>query len=150
MLYYSVKHNNSLCGILPLLRQGDCMKLLKPILFCLAAAGAGHASAGGLSKEYRQCMNATYGDTDVIQKCLKKELKIQNEDLEKYYKKYLKNAGPYEENYKTQHRLWESRMNKVCYFNSNSVHVAIRQAKCVLGMTAERAGYYEKKTSAFE
>ena len=46
-------------------------------------------------------MNATYGDTDVIQKCLKKELKIQNENLEKHYKKYLKNAGAYEENYKT-------------------------------------------------
>lgn len=126
------------------------MKFFLPVLISLFIFSASNAFAGGLSKEYQQCMNGNYGNTNVIQKCIKNEFKVQNENLEKHYKKYLSNAGKFEENYKTQHKLWENKVKVNCHSNSDSAYVQIRQGKCILGMTAERSSYYEQRSRTFE
>ncbi|CAM4299315.1 lysozyme inhibitor LprI family protein [Acinetobacter pragensis] len=120
------------------------------MIIALMACNVDTAFAAGVTKKYQQCMTATYGDTDTIQECIKDELKLQNKKLDKYYKKYLKNSGEFEENYQTQHQLWASRVNKVCRSNTSSVYAVIQQQKCILGMTVDRAGFYEKKTLTFE
>lgn len=126
------------------------MRFWGMVMIGMACLGTGSAFADGLSKRYQQCMTATYGDTDTIQKCIKKELKAQNKRMNKYYKKYLRNAGQYEDSYKLQHQLWASRVNRVCGTNTTSVHTVIQQRQCILGMTVERAEYYKKKTRVYE
>ncbi|RKG55085.1 DUF1311 domain-containing protein [Acinetobacter cumulans] len=106
-----------------------------------------HALANELSKEYISCTKKTYGDPDVIQKCINTELKQQNKYLKKNYKAFLKNAGEFEENYKTQHLLWQNRAMKVCGNNTATIHLQIKQSQCILGLTAERATYYQIKVA---
>ena len=106
-----------------------------------------HALANELSKEYISCTKKTYGDTEVIQKCIDTELKQQKKYLKKNYKAFLRNAGEFKESYKTQHLLWQNRAMKVCGTNAATVHLQIKQSQCILGMTAERATYYQIKVA---
>ncbi|TCB50615.1 DUF1311 domain-containing protein [Acinetobacter sp. ANC 4779] len=125
------------------------MRFLLPVIFSAAALGSSSVLAQGYSDQYNQCLNTSYGQTATVKNCVDKELKTQGKLLNKYYKNYLKNSGDSQSSVKQQHQLWESRLNQQCYYNVTSASIELRQAKCVLEMTMERAYYYQTKQLAY-
>lgn len=121
------------------------MKYMWPAGFLCLIMGSGLVHANELSKDYLKCSKQAFGEPKAVQKCINKELKIQNKYLKKYYKVHLKNAGEFRHNYEMQHQLWQKRVYKICGAESGSVHVLVRHSQCVLGFTAERATYYQRK-----
>ncbi|WP_425917627.1 lysozyme inhibitor LprI family protein [Acinetobacter sp. TSRC1-2] len=121
------------------------MRFLLPVIFSMAALGSTSVLAQGYSDEYNKCLNTSYGQTETVKKCVEKELKSQEKRLNKYYKNYLKNSGNNQSNVEQQHRLWVNRVNQQCYLKVTSSLLKVKQEKCVLEMTMERAYYYQIK-----
>ncbi|NNH40096.1 lysozyme inhibitor LprI family protein [Acinetobacter terrae] len=115
----------------------------------MAALGSNSVLAQGYSNEYNKCLNTSYGQTATVKKCVDKELKTQGKILNENYKKYLTNSGDNQSSVKQQHQLWVNRLNQQCYYNVTSASIEVRQAKCVLEMTMERAYYYQTKQIAY-
>jgi uncharacterized protein YecT (DUF1311 family) len=125
------------------------MRFVLPVIFSVAALGSNSVLAQGYSNEYNKCLNTSYGQTATVKNCVDKELKTQGKFLNKYYKNYLKNSGDNQSSVKQQHQLWVNRLNQQCYYNVTSASIEVRQAKCVLEMTMERAYYYQTKQIAY-
>ena len=125
------------------------MRFVLPAIFSVAALGSNAVLAQGYSDEYNKCLNTSYGQTATVKNCVDKELKTQGKILSKNYKKYLKNSGDNQSSVKQQHQLWVNRLNQQCYYNVTSASIEVRQAKCVLEMTMERAYYYQTKQLAY-
>ncbi|NNH86562.1 lysozyme inhibitor LprI family protein [Acinetobacter terrae] len=125
------------------------MRFVLPVIFSVAALGSNSVLAQGYSDEYNKCLNTSYGQTATVKNCVDKELKTQGKLLNKYYKNYLKNSGDNLSSVKQQHQLWVNRLNQQCYYNVTSASIEVRQAKCVLEMTMERAYYYQTKQIAY-
>lgn len=125
------------------------MRFVLPVIFSVAALGSNSVLAQGYSDEYNKCLNTSYGQTARVKNCVDKELKTQGKLLNKYYKNYLKNSGDNQSSVKQQHQLWVNRLNQQCYYNVTSASIEVRQAKCVLEMTMERAYYYQTKQIAY-
>ena len=125
------------------------MRFVLPVIFSVAALGSNSVLAQGYSNEYNKCLNTSYGQTATVKNCVDKELKTQGKLLNKYYKNYLKNSGDNLSSVKQQHQLWVNRLNQQCYYNVTSASIEVRQAKCVLEMTMERAYYYQTKQIAY-
>ena len=125
------------------------MRFVLPVIFSVAALGSNSVLAQGYSDEYNKCLNTSYGQTATVKNCVDKELKTQGKLLNKYYKNYLKNSGDNLSSIKQQHQLWVNRLNQQCYYNVTSASIEVRQAKCVLEMTMERAYYYQTKQIAY-
>jgi uncharacterized protein YecT (DUF1311 family) len=125
------------------------MRFVLPVIFSVVALGSNSVLAQGYSDEYNKCLNTSYGQTATVKKCVDKELKTQGKLLNKYYKNYLKNNGDNLSSIKQQHQLWVNRLNQQCYYNVTSASIEVRQAKCVLEMTMERAYYYQTKQIAY-
>lgn len=119
------------------------------VLMSLVALSSNSVFAQGYSEEYKQCLNTSYSQTATLKKCIDKEMKLQEKFLIQYYKNYLKNSETHQSNIEQQHQLWINRVNQQCYFNVTSAYVEVRQAKCVLEMTMERAYYYQTKQMAY-
>jgi len=125
------------------------MRFVLPVIFSVVALGSNSVLAQGYSDEYNKCLNTSYGQTATVKNCVDKELKTQGKLLNKYYKNYLKNSGDNLSSVKQQHQLWANRLNQQCYYNVTSASIEVRQAKCVLEMTMERAYYYQTKQIAY-
>lgn len=125
------------------------MRFVLPVIFSVVALGSNSVLAQGYSDEYNKCLNTSYGQTATVKNCVDKELKMQGKLLNKYYKNYLKNSGDNQSSVKQQHQLWVNRLNQQCYYNVTSASIEVRQAKCVLEMTMERAYYYQTKQIAY-
>ena len=121
------------------------MRFLMPVIFSMAVLGSTSVLAQGYSDEYNKCLNTSYGQTETVKKCVEKELKNQEKLLNKYYKNYLKNSGNNQSNVEQQHQLWLKRVNQQCYLKVTSSLLKIKQEKCILEMTMERAYYYQIK-----
>ena len=121
------------------------MRFLMPVIFSMAALGSTTVLAQGYSDEYNKCLNTSYGQTEIVKKCVEKELKSQEKILNKYYKNYLKNSGINQSNVEQQHKLWLKRVNQQCYLKVTSNLLKVKQEKCILEMTMERAYYYQIK-----
>lgn len=104
----------------------------------------------GYSQEYTQCLNTSYGQSKTIINCVDKELKQQKKLLKKFYKSHLKNNANYQANFEQQHTLWQNQMNQQCHFRVTSAFIEIKQKKCVLEMTKQRADYYEIKQMGYK
>lgn len=125
------------------------MRFVLPVIFSVVALGSNSVLAQGYSDKYNKCLNTSYGQTVTVKNCVDKELKTQGKLLNKYYKNYLKNSGDNQSSVKQQHKLWVNRLNQQCYYNVTSASIEVRQAKCVLEMTMERAYYYQTKQIAY-
>lgn len=121
------------------------MRFLMPVIFIMAVLGSTSVLAQGYSDEYNKCLNTSYGQTETVKKCVEKELKNQEKLLNKYYKNYLKNSGNNQSNVEQQHQLWLKRVNQQCYLKVTSSLLKVKQEKCILEMTMERAYYYQIK-----
>lgn len=121
------------------------MRFLIPVIFSMAVLGSTSVLAQGYSDEYNKCLNTSYGQTETVKKCVEKELKNQEKLLNKYYKNYLKNSGNNQSNVEQQHQLWLKRVNQQCYLKVTSSLLKVKQEKCILEMTMERAYYYQIK-----
>ena len=121
------------------------MRFLMPVIFIMAALGSTTVLAQVYSDEYKKCLNTSYGQTETVKKCVEKELKSQEKILNKYYKNYLKNSGNNQSNVEQQHKLWLKRVNQQCYLKVTSNLLKVKQEKCILEMTMERAYYYQIK-----
>ena len=121
------------------------MRFLMPVIFSMAVLGSTSVLAQGYSDEYKKCLNTSYGQTETVKKCVEKELKNQEKLLNKYYKNYLKNSGNNQSNVEQQHQLWLKRVNQQCYLKVTSSLLKVKQEKCILEMTMERAYYYQIK-----
>ena len=121
------------------------MRFLMPVIFSMAALASTSVLAQGYSDEYNKCLNTSYGQTETVKKCVEKELKSQEKLLKKYYENYLKNSGNNQNYVKQQHKLWQNRVNQQCYFKVTSSLLKVKQEKCILEMTMERAYYYQIK-----
>ncbi|TCB74751.1 DUF1311 domain-containing protein [Acinetobacter sp. ANC 3781] len=121
------------------------MRFLMPVIFSMAVLGSTSVLAQGYSDEYNKCLNTSYGQTETVKKCVEKELKNQEKLLNKYYKNYLKNSGNNQSNVEQQHQLWLKRVNQQCYLKVTSSLLKVKQEKCILEMTMERAYYYQIK-----
>lgn len=121
------------------------MRFLMPVVFSMAALASTSVLAQGYSDEYNKCLNTSYGQTETVKKCVEKELKSQEKLLKKYYENYLKNSGNNQNYVKQQHKLWQNRVNQQCYFKVTSSLLKVKQEKCILEMTMERAYYYQIK-----
>ena len=121
------------------------MRFLMPVIFSMAVLGSTSVLAQGYSDEYNKCLNTSYGQTGTVKKCVEKELKNQEKLLNKYYKNYLKNSGNNQSNVEQQHQLWLKRVNQQCYLKVTSSLLKVKQEKCILEMTMERAYYYQIK-----
>ncbi|MGA9697964.1 lysozyme inhibitor LprI family protein [Acinetobacter sp. ANC 3781] len=121
------------------------MRFLMPVIFIMAVLGSTSVLAQGYSDEYNKCLNTSYGQTGTVKKCVEKELKNQEKLLNKYYKNYLKNSGNNQSNVEQQHQLWLKRVNQQCYLKVTSSLLKVKQEKCILEMTMERAYYYQIK-----
>lgn len=127
------------------------MRLLFAIILTVGGLSSAAVSAkSGYSQEYNQCLNTSYGQSKTIIQCVDKELKLQKKLLKKYYKTNLKNSPNYQANFEQQHRLWQNQMNQQCHFNIISTVMEIKQKKCVLEMTKQRAGDYEMKQIGYK
>ncbi|MBE9401896.1 MAG: lysozyme inhibitor LprI family protein [Acinetobacter sp.] len=104
----------------------------------------------GDSQEYNQCLNTSYGQSEIIITCIDKELKIQEKLLKKYYKSNLENNASHQKNLEQQHQLWLNRMKQQCHFGVTSSFIEIKQKKCLLEMTKERVYYYEMKQIGYK
>ncbi|RZJ20749.1 MAG: DUF1311 domain-containing protein [Acinetobacter sp.] len=121
------------------------MRFLMPVIFSMAALASTSVLAQGYSDEYKRCLNTSYGQTETVKKCVEKELKSQEKLLKKYYENYLKNSGNNQSYVKQQHKIWQNRVNQQCYLKVTSSLLKVKQEKCVLEMTMERAYYYQIK-----
>lgn len=126
------------------------MHFTRSILFFLISLSPAAVQAQGYTQNYTQCLNNAYGKTATIDTCVDKEFKIQKKSLNQYYKNYLKNTPVHTSSIEKQHQLWENRVNQQCYFETTSSLVKIKQKKCVLEMTMQRAYYYELKQVVYK
>jgi uncharacterized protein YecT (DUF1311 family) len=127
--------------------KGDVMRFAYFLITaCLGAAGLQVQAAEGYSREYSQCMNFSYGKTEIAEKCVNKELKAQQKTLKKSYNTYLKLNPNYQNNIRTQHMLWERRLAQQCNLNMAGAYVQIRQAQCMLALVVDQVNLYQARS----
>ncbi len=121
------------------------MRFLMPVIFSIVALGSTSVSAQGYSDEYNKCLNTSYGQIETVKKCVDKELKSQEKKLKKHYENYLKNSGDNQSYVEQQHKIWQNRVNQQCYLKVTTSLLKVKQNKCILEMTMERAYYYQMR-----
>lgn len=106
---------------------------------------ANNIAQQGYSKDYGQCMNLTYGQSNKAVKCIQKELKFHQKQLKKNLKAYKKANPSSAQSIQVQHQFWQQQVKQQCQLSVKSLQGHLQQQQCNLNMVLSQANLYASR-----
>lgn len=103
-------------------------------------------AAQDYSKAYTQCTNMSYGQQSTLEKCVKKELKLQSKVLKKSYKNYVKLNPNNAAIIQNQYVMFEKKVKNQCSRVMAGQQTQIKRGECQLEMVIAQTNWYQARS----